>query len=263
MKSWPLVVLVPLVLGGCGPRTEVLKDKVVAQVDKLLGELDVKKKEVELNIKAMDQARDEMQKGKIKLEVKAEQLGEQIKGLEERVAATDKSLRQLRDFLASEADVEIAGKKYTKPQVQEMANKVIDARKSLDKQLESLKRSQQMLQQRVEKLDGMLAEHTRRLDVLKTKMAEIDTNVVALKAMRDTSGVGGTTSTADSFAQLEAQVSDLNASLEAELRFEQLKWDQAAADQDVTSAEEIIRATQGTGDTLQEIDKLLGAGEKQ
>jgi hypothetical protein len=50
---------------GCGARAEVAKDKVLAQVDALLGEIDVKRKEAEIGIRDMDTGLDQLKKGKI------------------------------------------------------------------------------------------------------------------------------------------------------------------------------------------------------
>ena len=61
----PLWLVVAVGLAGCNARTEVAKDKVLAQVDALLGEIDVEKKKAEIGIRKMEAGLDEIKKGKI------------------------------------------------------------------------------------------------------------------------------------------------------------------------------------------------------
>jgi chromosome segregation ATPase len=254
-----LPALAAALLMGCGARTEVMKDKVVAKIDNMLGELDVKKKEVELSMAEMENAKKDLQKGRIKVEVKAEQLGDNATELENKIGALDASLKKLRDLLATGEDAEIAGKTYTQAELNDMAKKLITQRGSYEKQMDSLKKSQTMLESRAAKIDEMVKSYSAQLDKLKTKISEIDANMVALKAMQETSGVGGEDQTlAQSFGELEDKVDDLYASLETELRMEEAMFDEASLDEDISSVDEFIQATQGAGDTLSEIDKILG-----
>jgi hypothetical protein len=43
------LLLIGLVTGGCGARTEVAKEKALEKIDSLLGSMDVKRKEIELS----------------------------------------------------------------------------------------------------------------------------------------------------------------------------------------------------------------------
>src|SRR5260370_13481639 len=85
---------------GCGAKVEVAKEKLLKEIDGLLGEVEVQRKEVELGITKMGQAPDELGKNRINCQVRAERLEKQIKAVEERIAEVDASLRTLRDYLA-------------------------------------------------------------------------------------------------------------------------------------------------------------------
>jgi len=242
---------------GCGDaRTEVAKDKVLAQVDRLLGEIDVKKKEVEIGVHKMDEALDTLRKGKIDAKVRLAKTDERIAELEQKLTLADSALGRLRDYLQQDGDVEINGKAFTVPQLKEMADKAISARKKLDREAEGLKASQKRLQEVVRILESREAEGSERLATLKLNLSEIDSKAVALKSMQEAASLTGDSGKID-FDGIEKQVRDLSTKIDVELAFQDEKSQSLVSNEQ--RLETIIKETSTASDTLTEIDHLLGA----
>jgi chromosome segregation ATPase len=248
------------VLHGCGARTEVAKDKVLKKIDNLLGETEVQKKEVELAIKNMDRAIDELTKGRITATVKAERASAQLAETEGKIADAKGSLGKLRGYLDVATEVEIGGKTYTHEQVRAMADKVVQAHKALSAQAETLKGTRDRLNTIAATLKTREDEARDKQARLKSQLREIETELVALNTYKDAAAAAGDAEVtfADNFAELEKKVNNLQDRVKAEVRLEDEKWKVTDAKKDLESAEAIISATKGSSDTISEIDKILG-----
>ena len=95
-----------------------------------------------------------------------------------------------------------------------------------------------------------------KLKGLKMHLDEIDAKAVALKSIKDASALSGGTTTLD-FDNVEKQVRDLSTKIDVELAFHDEKGKQASAS-DVGSLDTIIKQTSTAGNTVSEIDKILG-----
>src|SRR5688500_10440280 len=84
-RHW-LGMLVAAGVAGCDARTEVAKDHVLAHVDKLLGEIDVRKKEAEIGVRKAEAALDEVKKGKIEAKVRSARYADRLAEVEAKVA---------------------------------------------------------------------------------------------------------------------------------------------------------------------------------
>jgi peptidoglycan hydrolase CwlO-like protein len=253
-------MLMALLFCGCGARTEVIKEKVLKKIDSLLGETEVQKKEVEMAMKDMDKAIDELAKGRVGAKVKAERLESEAKETEQRIEDADNSLRKLREYLTSTTPVVIAGKPHTPQQVKGMADKVLEARKTLSTQLESLKQSQARLEKVVGDLEARESSAKARLVKLKGRLKEMDADLVSLKTMRDTAALAGDEdkTLAGSFEELEKKVTALQDKVKSETRWQEEKWKAQDTKREVESVDAIIAATKDSKDTVAEIDKVLG-----
>ena len=262
MKQLILLLLIGF-LAGCGPRAEVAKDKLLAKIDSMLGEMDVKRKEIETSVNALEDGINGIRKAKIKAQVKQDQIKRQAAPFEEKLKSVDTTLAKLRDHLASGESAEIGGKTYSPAELKAMADKVLTARKELVAQTEGYQKSQASLQKVVASLDRKQTEYQRRLTSLKSQIAEIDSKAIALKAMQDASAAMGESekTLAANIDDLEAKVNDLYADVEAEFLSEDEKWNETEAAAEIDAVDAFIAATQNPTDTLAEIDKIL-AGEK-
>ena len=256
-----LVIIVSLcVLSGCGARAEVAKEKALEKIDNLLGSMDVKRKEIELSLKALKDGVAGIRKAKIKAQVKHDQIGQRAEPFQAKIAQADTTLKKLRDYLASNEAVEIAGKKYSPDELKKMANDVIGARKSNTDQVAGFEKSQTNLKKVVTTLEKRQREYETRISSLEGQIAQIDTQSVALKAMKDASAsMGDADATLDeNVTNLEDKVNDLFADMQGELLAEGDKWDATTADKEIDSVDAFIEATQEPTDTIGEIDKILG-----
>ncbi len=262
MKRLLLLSLIA-VLTGCGARAEVAKEKLLAKVDSMLGEMEVKRKEIGISVTALKDGIDGLRKAKIKAQVKKDQISRQAAPLEERLAALDTTLAKVRDQLASGEDAEIGGMSYSADELKVMADKVLTARKELVSQIGGYEQSQASLEKVVDSLDRKQTEYQRRLTSLESQIAEIDSKAIALKAMQDASAAMGESdkTLAANIDGLEDKVNDLYADVESELLSEDEKWNETEATAEIDAVDAFIAATQDSTDTLAEIDRILGAGK--
>jgi len=246
-----------LVVAGCGPRTEVAIDKVRGTIDALLGETDVKRKEIARSLTALDEAIVSLQKARIKATLSEERLGEQLKPLEERRAAIDVTLGMLRERLAAGEGADLGGKTYPAEEVRGLADRVIAARRDLEAEVARLAKSRASLNQVIASLDRQRTDYESRLTRLRSQVAEIDAKAVALKTMRQAASSMGRADgkLAGGVADLEDQVASLFSDIEAELVAEDMKWNEQQSEAEIDA---VIATGSRAADTLTEIDRILG-----
>jgi predicted RNA-binding protein with EMAP domain len=246
---------------GCGDsskaRMEVAKDKILSQVDALLGEVDVKRKTVDLAVQRLGDGIDKLKKGKIEARVRANSAGEQIAAVEQKIGEADKALGRLRDHLKEEKEVELSGRTFTPTQLKDMADKAISARKALATQVELLRQSRSRLDAVATNLENREKESLRKVSVLKLQLSEIDDKVIALKAIKDATTLSGNEPSVD-FASVEESIRSLSTKVDAELAFQDEKWKESEQENESTNLDAIISQTSTTGDTLAEIEKMIG-----
>lgn len=257
------IILCFCLLAGCGARMEVAKEKALEKIDSLLGSMDVKRKEIELSLNALKDGVAGIRKAKIKAQVKHDQIGQRAEPFQAKIAQADATLKKLRDYLASDDAVEIAGKTYSPDDLKKLANDVIASRKSSADQVAGFEKSQADLKKVIATLESRQREFEARISSLEGQIAQIDTQAVALKAMKDASAsMGDADATLDeNVANLEDKVNDLFAEMQGELLAEGEQWDATAADRQIDSVDAFIQATQEPTDTIAEIDRILGGGK--
>ncbi len=262
MKPIAIIIGVCL-LAGCGARIEVAKEMALEKIDNLLGSMDVKRKDIEISLKALKDGVDGIRKAKIKAQVKYGQIGQRAEPFHAMITQADATLKKLRDYLANNEDVKIAGKTYSPDELKRMANDVIAARKTNAGQIAGFETSQANLKKVITTLDSRQHEYEARISSLEGQIAQIDTQAEALKAMKDASAsMGDADATLDAnVSNLEDKISDLFAETQGELLVEGKHWDATAADRQIDSVDAFIQATQEPTDTIAEIDKILGDGK--
>lgn len=251
-----IIFLVSIAIAGCGARTEVAKEKILTQIDSLLGEIDVKRKSVELAIGDLESGIDRLKKGRIEAQVRTKNVDEKIQAAESKIADADKALGRLRDHLKAEGDVELSGRTYTPEQLKEMADKTIAARKSLKGELDALVESKARLENVAASLKQREEEGVEKVTLMKRQMEEMETKALALRSIQEASQLSGGDSTLD-FAKVEKEVQDLSTKIDVELTYHDEKWNEQAISNDQDVLESVIRETTTTTDTLDEIDAIL------
>jgi len=257
-----VILSVMVAVVGCGPRSEVAIEKAQAKIDALLGSMDVKRKEIEIAMRGLDDAITGIKKAKIKAQVKQDQIDRKAEPTNQRIAQADATLMRLRPLLEAGEPAEIAGKTYTADELKEMASKVLAARKAATDEIAGFDKSKAMLARVVTTLDSKLTEYESTKVRLESQLAEIDANTLALKAMQDASAaMGNSDATFDAnLAALEDKIADLTADVQVELAIEDDKWQQDEVAQ-IDAVDQFINDTQPTTDPLAEIQALFGGSK--
>ena len=252
-------IVVMISIYGCGARMEVAKDKVLKQIDYYLGETDVQKKEIEIAIKNMERAIEELTKGKIEAKVKLERLNSHTKEVEQREVDANNALVKLRDYLSADKSQVIAGKTYDTDKIQQMASEVISAKKSLSSELESMKRVQTILENAVVSLEKRQNSASNQLATLKNQLREIESESIALNSLKDAARIAGDNDStlADNFRSLQTKINALHDKTKVGVIYEEEKWKVQDAKNSIDSVDKIISATKSSSDTVAEINSLL------
>lgn len=257
-----VILSVMVVVVGCGPRTEVAIEKAQAKIDALLGSMDVKRKEIEVAMRGLNDAITGIKKAKIKAQVKQDQIDRRVEPTRQRIAQADATLMWLRPLLESGEPAEIAGKTYSAAELKDMASKVLAARKAAADEVAGFDKSKAMLAKVVTTLDRKLTEYESTKVRLESQLAEIDANTLALKAMQDASAsMGNSEVTFDAnLVALEDKIADLTADVQVELAIEDDKWQEEEVAK-IDAVDQFIAETQEPSDPLAEIQALFGESQ--
>ncbi len=271
MKKFVILFGLAVVVGfgvyGCSDgtkaRVEVAKEKALKQLDDLLGSMDVKRKEIDLQVQGLKQGIAGIGKAKIKAQVKLEELNRKVEPLQTKQGEIDATLKKYRDFLAKNEPVELAGKTLTPDQLKANADKLIAARKQYAEEIASYDKSKAELQKVVTSFETKQKELNAQLTSLQSKIAQIDSQMVAVRSLREakTAMGDGNASLGENVANLESKVNDLLGDIRVELATEGEMFDEAAATKQIDSIDSIISGAQGPKDTLSEIDRILEGGK--
>ncbi len=257
-------VLLAFGIPGCGPRAEVAKKKALERVDDLLGKIDVQRQEIDDGIKATKRAVEGVRKARIKAQVKCDQLDEQVRPHEDRIAQCDQALARLRDLLKAGKPAEVAGKTYSVSDLSDMAGKVIEERKHEGAQINGFKTARERMQKVVADLTKTQQTLEARLGSLQAQVAKLDAEMAAAKSMKEASASmgDGNASLAANLDGLEEKVASLSADVRAELKGEEEKFQVARADKALGDVDAFIRDSQRPTDRVAEIDKILSPAKK-
>ncbi len=255
-------------LYGCGDagkaRVDVAKKKLLDQIDDALGKMDVQKAEIDNGIKSAKQALNEVRKAKIKAQVSAEQLDEKVSPYQDKIARCDESLARLRDAIKADKPADFAGKTYNVAQLNEMAGKVIQARKEAADQIKGFDAARANMQKVVATITRQQQDLESRLTKLQAANSKLDSEMAAAKAMKQASASMGdaNASLSDNLDELEKKIAVLSGDVRAELQGESEKWSEAKTDKAINDVDAFIQATRQPTDTIAEIDRILGPAKK-
>ena len=262
MLAFVCTAATALYASGCGAQLDVVTEGVKEKINTVLGEMKVKRAEIDRSMAALKDGVKGLRKAKIKAQVKHDQLERKVEPINRKIANIDKSLVKLREHLASDSKeaVEIAGKSYSQEELQKMAGRIIEARKNYVTQQSGFQKSQEGLNKVIATLERRQQEYEEKVSRLDTQLAEIDSKQIALKAMQDASSAMGESEETllANVGDLEDKVNDLFADVEVELRSEDEKWNASSTDNDIDAVDAFISGTQDPVDVLNEIDSILG-----
>lgn len=264
LGSLSLRVILLCALAGCGARVEVVKEKVLGQIDALLGKMDVERKQIELAMKGLQTGVEGIRKAKIKAKVKRDQVKEETTSIEAQVVKVDTVLKVIRPHLeskdTSEVSIDISGTKYTPAEIRSTAEKLIGERKKLSDKLSSVKTVENTLDQTTNALEKQQNDYQEKIKKFEAKISQIDAQSIALKAKKEAAAAMamGDDNLAASVKSLEDKVNVLLAEGMADLQAENEKWNETMANKEIDNLDATISKFRTSSDTASEIDKILG-----
>jgi len=259
-----LGVIALILVGGyflLGPRGEVVKDKVMKQLDKLIGETEIAKKEISSDITKIKAGITKLNEGKIKAQVEADDLDKKIKDRTDRQNEVKESLAKLDKHISTasspEAKIKLGDKEYTQKDLLGMVKKLVDTHKELGLEVDNLKKNQEMYRKTATTLEERADQAKKKLAALQQQMTEVDAKLTEIRSMKENSALvaENDTTVSERFTKLQSKVEGLNKELEKQRKVESAKWDQLTKVDDVTK---IVEATKDHQDTLEEMRKILG-----
>jgi len=253
---------------GCGPRAGVVQDKILAQIDSFLGELNVKRKTIEDQYRTLIADLGNVREQRIKTQVRYEQLEQKKAGTEARVKEIMGKLAALKELVkqANEAgELERNGRTWTAAELDKAANELIDEYNSAKTELESnLKVSIDTMKRALDFLVKQESAGDAMKKDIEVKLKTIDERKAAAESVRSArSMVGGETSITEKYAALNKNLDDLFVDVESALRGEE----QALNDLPNTTkmADDLLAQPTDLGNTLGKLDAILGGsgGDKK
>ena len=254
------MLLITVVLVGCGPRAEVAKKKALEKIDSLLGKLDVKREQISQEVAALKKGVDGLRQAKIKAKVKSDQINRKLEPIESRISAVDATLEKVRDPLKSGEPYEVGAKTYSSDDLKSLVADLLKRRKELDSQAAGFRKSKESLDKVSSSLERKQQSYQQELTRFESVIGEIDAKKIALKAMQDASkSMGESEATlAENVANLDDKIADLYAEVESQMMGEDEKWNEIEAMNEIDAVDAFIEANRGTDDQLAEIDAILG-----
>ena len=247
---------------GCGPRAEVAKDKILAKIDSVLGELDVKRKKIEKKQKELQGKLNEFRKKQYAAEARLELMVEKKEESEKKIEEIRSSLEKLQEKTKSAVDgkIELGGKSFTVDQFQEYTQSKITLFKSENTKLEGMKQGIAALSKSMDFLKSQAKTAKELMDKMAVKIQNIDAKKYAVDAVKQASVIGGeTTSINDDLAALEKEIDDLSVDVEATLKLEQSKLDDL--NNSTSEIDRLLKETPNLDALNSEIDDILGKGK--
>ena len=255
-------------LPGCSDaakaRVDVVKKKILNQIDESIGKLDVQKAEIDNRIKSAKQAALGVRKAKIKAQVSLEQLDEKVRPHQDKIARCDETLARLRDTIEADKPADFGGKTFTVVQLKEMAGKVIQARKDAEEQIKGFDTSRQTMQKAVAKLSNQQQVIETRIVKFQASNSKLDAEMSAARAMKQASETmgDGSNTLSENLDELEKKIAALSGEVRAELIGESAEWSTDDTEKAISDVDSFIKSTQTSSDPVAEINKILGPAKK-
>lgn len=249
-------LLILAVLVGCEARSQVAMDKITERIDKMLGELDVKRKKIDNQIKELETSLSEVNKKRINAEVRLEGYRDKTKSISDRLTRIKTVLAKYHPHLDATEAVEIDGKTLSPEEIKTNANLLADEFESLNKNLGGYEKSVEAFERTHGLLDTQEKQGKTLMKNLKSKLEEIDVKKEAVEAMKSASGLAGDSSISDKFDKLADEVDNLFVDVETAMRIEEGKISdlQGKIESEGNSVDKILDEMDDTS----RIDAILG-----
>lgn len=270
MRAFTALLLVAVLIGGvymlstggC-TQAQVASDKVMDRINKWLGELDVKRKDISNQIGKLETDLENVRTKKVSAEVQLKQYQDKIEPAKKSIADIKAALALLQPHIKATADVEINGKTWTPAKIQETVNALIADYEGLNRRLGGLEVSVKAFKQSYDLLASQQATADKSMTMLKEKLKEIDIKKEALDAMKTAQSiVGEGGSISDDFSKLEKDINDLFVDVETGMKVEAEKIAERERDIETstTNVDSILNELNAVDTTAAKLEEILGTG---
>ena len=257
--------------GGCdgaSARVGVAKDKVIKEIDKVLGELKVKRKEVQIAYDRISDASGNLREKRIEAQILMKRFNKDIEELQEEQSANKRNLKKLKPLLAeseSSGEVERNGKTITAAELTKLAENTMKKMERTETKLVHKKKMKGVFEKNLATLSANEETSKTQLAQLRDDLEEIDSKQEMLDSMKtDASLVSGQgTSINDEFEKLSEQVGELMTKVDTQVAIEEAKLEDRM--DDITAApadiDELFADDSNVSETMSKLDKWLDEGE--
>ncbi len=267
------VLLAALVIGlsmaGCGPRAGVAADKIMDKIDKVLGELDVKQKDIQIKYAELEKATEAVRDQRIETQVRLERIEIEKTGYEAAKAKIENNLKELMPRIeeAKQSEdktyVNDNDKAFTLEQLATLADSMMNEHSQIESQLTSrVKTLYDVLSRNMTLLTNQEKVATDNLKQLKLRLEEINQKKAAIDAIKEASEFAGpSTSINEKFDALNKDVEDLLTDMEVTYRKEEIEISDVMNQAGATSIEmdDVLEGSaDGADDTLDRMKAILG-----
>lgn len=267
-----LLIVGGVVIVGCGPRGEVAQDKILEQIDKVLGELNVKQKSIEMQYDKLRDMLEKVRLQRIETGVRLERITAEKEAKESELAEIEGNLQRLRPLIAQARDSESGvfvndnGVEFSLDELTRRAKSLMDQHGDITRVLENRIASQfKVLTDSNTMMVNQESVTKEQLDALKDKIEEIDEKKKSVEALRATSEIAGTTSINDELAALNEQVDEMLIDLDVATAQEQEKLNELieeATAEVALGVDDIFEGSAEEADNvLSDLDAIIGGGE--
>ncbi len=243
------------------PRVGVVVDKVAEAIDTRLGKLDIAEKILAQRLEKMEAAEQNLRKGKIGQQVRAEALQKSIMDEEEKIGDIDKALRILHGSIAAKTDAEFNGVTYTLEQQKELAGQLLRRRETAIGAVAGKQKLMDLLNRNLTTLESQHQESMLTIAKCKDLLSEARAKREVLTALEKSSRLIGDvdTSFAENMADFKREIEEFSEQVETALRVEDVNLETArSAGGSTDEVENILKSTQSSADILSEIGRILG-----
>jgi chromosome segregation ATPase len=259
--------MVGLVVGlyvGCGPRALVAKDKVIKEIDKVLGELNVKRKKVAMAYDKVENAYQGMREKRIEAKILKDRFDEEISELESDQSSHKTNLGKLKTLLEegqSTGSVEKNGKTVTLAELKAIADKTVKELKRTQEKLAHKKKMAAVSEKNLAILVANAETSKKQLAQFKEDIETIDSKKEMLDSMKTDASLlqGQGASINDEFDKLSKDVKELMTKVDTQVAIEEAKLEERIADMnsEPASVDDLFSDGDDVSGTLSDIDALL------
>ena len=250
---------------GCGPRAEVAKDKIMKKLDSILGELDVKKKSIEMKMDTLRADTEKLVFQRARAEAKLNLMTEKRDAIKSTMDSLKGKLKKVSGYLeqaksAEDGKIKIGEREISIAEFEKAATETIKDYEDEKKRLAAKDKAVELLGDSVNYLLAQEKTAKELMGQLKLKIEEIEIkkeNVDTIKEARSFSGENKSIN--DQLASLEKEIDDLNIDLEATLKVEESKMKELT--NSTSAVDEILKETPNLDSLGSKLDEILGDGE--